>query len=128
MKTPALAIPRVPHDVIFAIGGWTEGRPQSCVETYDTRADRWINIPYEDIAGPRGYHGTAVIGNKIYCIGGYDGSRQFNVCREFDAKTKVWQEVNIFKMNLSVRRTMMKLKKWSIYETESTNALLPMLC
>lgn len=93
METPALAMPRIPHDVIFAIGGWSEGRPQSFIETYDTRADRWINIPYEDHAGPRGYHGTAVIGYKIYCIGGFDGNTQFNVCREFDAENKIWEEV-----------------------------------
>lgn len=93
MTTPALALPRLPHEVIFAIGGWSEGLPQRYIETYDTRADRWIRVMEEDPAGPRAYHGTAVIGYKIYCIGGFDGMDYFNTCRVFDAVKKVWKEV-----------------------------------
>lgn len=93
LPTPPLAIPRLPHEVIFAIGGWSGGTAKGCIETYDTRADRWINIPAEDPAGPRAYHGTAVIGHKIYSIGGYDGLEYFNTCRVFDAVKKSWKEV-----------------------------------
>lgn len=94
MITPALAVPRLPHDVIFAIGGWSVGLPQSYIESYDTRADRWIRVMEEDSAGPRSYHGTAVIGSKIYCIGGFDGMEYFNTCRMFNAITKVWKEIS----------------------------------
>lgn len=141
METPALAMPRIPHDVIFAIGGWSEGRPQSFIETYDTRADRWINIPYEDHAGPRGYHGTAVIGYKIYCIGGFDGNTQFNVCREFDAENKIWEEVTLINeyFFLIFRKNMCNIPQYKlniisiiclnvIKQTESSNALQSMLC
>lgn len=93
MTTPFLAIPRLPHEVIFAIGGWSSGLPQTYIETYDTRADRWIRVPEEDTAGPRSYHGTAVIGEKIYCIGGFDGMEYFNTCRMFNAITKEWREI-----------------------------------
>lgn len=71
--TPHIALPRLPHEVIFAIGGWSQGLPQKFMETYDTRADRWVRVMNEDPAGPRAYHGTAVIGSKIYLIGGFDG-------------------------------------------------------
>jgi kelch-like protein 10 len=37
-----LAKPRVPHEILFVIGGWSGGSPTNMVETYDTRADRWI--------------------------------------------------------------------------------------
>lgn len=37
-----LARPRVPHEILFVIGGWSGGSPTNIVETYDTRADRWI--------------------------------------------------------------------------------------
>lgn len=96
VTTPALALPRVPHEIIFAIGGWCQGRPNRCVETYDTRADRWTRVPEEDPAGPRGYHGTAVIGHTLYCIGGLDGAEYFNTCRKFDAVLKTWEEVILF--------------------------------
>lgn len=93
LVTPPLALPRLPHEVIFAIGGWSEGLPQSHMETYDTRADRWVRISADDPAGPRAYHGTAVLGFKIYCIGGFDGVEYFNTCRCFDAVKKMWKEV-----------------------------------
>ncbi|KAL7738828.1 hypothetical protein ACLKA6_001347 [Drosophila palustris] len=93
LTTPPLAMPRLPHEVIFAIGGWSGGTSKGCIETYDTRADRWVNINAEDPAGPRAYHGTAVIGFKIFSIGGYDGVEYFNTCRVFDAVKKRWNEI-----------------------------------
>lgn len=30
--------------VLFAIGGWSGGSPTAFIETYDTRADRWIKV------------------------------------------------------------------------------------
>lgn len=89
-----MALPRIPRDVIFVIGGW-HGCAKSVIETYDIRVDRWSVVPHDDPAGPRGYFGTAVHKFKIYCIGGYDGERYFNMCREFDAKHLTWQEVSI---------------------------------
>lgn len=93
--TPSMAVPRLPHDIIFAIGGWSEGSPQSCIETYDTRADRWIRVPpfFEDPKGPRSYHGTAVIGTKIYIVGGFNGTEYFNTCSRFDPVKKTWKEI-----------------------------------
>lgn len=32
-----LARPRIPHEILFAIGGWSAGSPTSFVETYDNR-------------------------------------------------------------------------------------------
>lgn len=92
-KTPKMAIPRIPHDVIFAIGGWSGGQARQYVEVYDTRADRWISLPNNDPHGPRAYHGIAVVDHKIYCIGGYDGSEHFNLCTVFDTVNKTWKEV-----------------------------------
>ena len=37
-----LARPRIPHDILFVIGGWSGGSPTNVIETYDTRADRWV--------------------------------------------------------------------------------------
>lgn len=105
-----MAVPRIPHDVIFLTGGW-QNRPVAVVETYDTRgccrvavrhietknliqflADRWVNVPQKPDA-PRCYHGTAVIGTLLYLIGGFDGRNFFNTCSVFDAANKIWREV-----------------------------------
>ncbi|RUS89374.1 hypothetical protein EGW08_002894 [Elysia chlorotica] len=86
------ARPRVPHEILFVIGGWSGGRPIKMVETYDTRADRWVVCKSED-ATPRAYHGVIAIGCIIYVVGGFDASECFNNCRAFDTRTKVWSEV-----------------------------------
>ena len=41
MNNP-IAKPRVPYEILFVIGGWSGGSPTNMVETYDTRADRWV--------------------------------------------------------------------------------------
>ncbi|KAI8422351.1 hypothetical protein MSG28_006213 [Choristoneura fumiferana] len=82
VATPEIARPRVPHEVLFAIGGWSGGSPTAFIETYDTRADRWIKVEEVDPAGPRAYHGTAVLGSCIYVIGGFDGMDYFNSCHK----------------------------------------------
>ncbi|XP_030753239.1 kelch-like protein 10 isoform X2 [Sitophilus oryzae] len=91
--TPEIARPRVPHEILFAIGGWSGGSPTNFIETYDTRADRWVKVEEVDATGPRAYHGTAVVGFNIYVIGGFDGMDYFNSCRCFNAVTKAWKEV-----------------------------------
>lgn len=42
--------PRVPNEILFVIGGWSEGSARATIETYDTRADKWIKLDkeYED--------------------------------------------------------------------------------
>ncbi|XP_037037306.1 kelch-like protein 10 isoform X2 [Bradysia coprophila] len=90
--TPRMAVPRIPHDVIFLTGGW-QSRPVAIVETYDTRADRWVNVPQKPNVS-RCYHGTAVIGTLLYMVGGFDGRNFFNTCCVFDAVNKTWREIS----------------------------------
>lgn len=60
--------PRVPYDVLFAIGGWTAGSPTNFIETYDPRADRWLLSSDNDTV-PRAYHGICTLKGLIYMIG-----------------------------------------------------------
>jgi len=46
--TNPIARPRVPFEVLFVVGGWSGGSPTNIIETYDTRADRWITIDNAD--------------------------------------------------------------------------------
>ncbi len=62
--------PRIPHEIMLIIGGWSLGSPTNSIETYDSRADIWQNFAHCDKV-PRAYHGSIVIGNCIYIIGGY---------------------------------------------------------
>ncbi|XP_058809482.1 kelch-like protein 10 [Phymastichus coffea] len=93
IATPKIGRPRIPYEILFAIGGWTKDMATNYMETYDTRADRWVKVPQVDPFGPRAHHGSAVIGDNIYVVGGFDGHSFFNSCRRFNVVTKIWREV-----------------------------------
>ncbi|KAG6446599.1 hypothetical protein O3G_MSEX004526 [Manduca sexta] len=86
-----LARPRIPFEILFAVGGWSAGSPTSFVETYDTRADRWFLSIHMDLT-PRAYHGLCTLNNLIYMIGGFDGSDHFNTVRCYDPVANTWHE------------------------------------
>ncbi|CAG9561424.1 unnamed protein product [Danaus chrysippus] len=86
-----LARPRIPYEILFAVGGWSAGSPTSFVETYDTRADRWFLSIHMDLS-PRAYHGLCTLNNFIYMIGGFDGSDHFNTVRCYDPVANTWIE------------------------------------
>jgi kelch-like protein 10 len=92
--TQEFARPRIPHDILFVIGGWKGDNPTNCIETYDARAGQWVEVQEVDPAGPRAFHAMAVIGFNIYVVGGFNGEVYFNSCRCFNAVEKTWSEVS----------------------------------
>ncbi|UYV69012.1 KLHL10 [Cordylochernes scorpioides] len=115
---PEIARPRMPHDVLFVMGGWSGGSATSLIETYDCRTDRWmkkhfdrsrptkegrLQLPESDPTGPRAYHKCAVIDFDIFVIGGFDGMGYFNSCRRFNTLTKEWREIAPMYVRRSIR-------------------------
>ncbi|KAL3190465.1 hypothetical protein MRX96_019983 [Rhipicephalus microplus] len=70
-----------------------EEPPTAYIESYDTKADRWIKVQEVDPEGPRAYHKCVAIGNEIYVIGGFNGDEYFSSVRCFNAHTKTWRSV-----------------------------------
>lgn len=70
--------PRIPYDILFAIGGWSAGSPTNFVETYDNRADRWL-LSRDTDSVPKAYHGMCSVNGKIYLIGGFDGKSSWRI-------------------------------------------------
>ncbi|XP_067281820.1 kelch-like protein 10 [Pseudorasbora parva] len=87
-----LTRPRLPSEILLAIGGWSTGNPSNAIEAYDTRADCWVDVTQED-ERPRAYSGTAVLNGFVYIIGGFDGESYFNSVRKFDPISHTWHEV-----------------------------------
>ncbi|XP_064648422.1 kelch-like protein 10 [Lineus longissimus] len=90
--TNPLARPRVPHEIIFVVGGWSGGSPTNKIETYDTRADRWIACDETDGKSPRAYHGCATVFQTVYVVGGFDGMDYFNSVKAYNPTEKTWAE------------------------------------
>ncbi|XP_063321119.2 kelch-like protein 10 [Pelmatolapia mariae] len=86
------ACPHLPSSIILAVGGWSEGSPINDIEAYDIGAKRWVKIPnVSDL--PRVYHGVTFFDGSVYCVGGCNGSEQFNTVQRFDLTTHTWQEL-----------------------------------
>ncbi|XP_068090546.1 kelch-like protein 10 [Hyperolius riggenbachi] len=82
--------PRLPFTVLFATGGWSGGSPTNAIECYDSRANRWKNVTYDD-ESPRAYHGAAYLKGYLYLIGGFDSVAYFSSVKRFDPVKKIWQ-------------------------------------
>ncbi|XP_074748141.1 kelch-like protein 10 [Strix uralensis] len=87
-----LSRPRLPYAILFAIGGWSGDSPINTVETYDTRANQWVDVTYEQ-ESPLAYHSTAYLQGFIYAVGGFDGVDRLSSVRRFDPLKKTWQQV-----------------------------------
>ncbi|XP_075273516.1 kelch-like protein 10 [Opisthocomus hoazin] len=91
-STNPLSRPRLPYAILFATGGWSRGSPTNAIETYDGRANKWVNVTCEQ-ASPVAYHGTAYLKGFIYIIGGSDSMDYFSSVKRFDLLSKTWQQV-----------------------------------
>ncbi|KAG9331822.1 hypothetical protein JZ751_016943 [Albula glossodonta] len=83
--------PRLPNSVLLAIGGWSDRSPTNTVESYDVRANCWVNVTQEQ-ESPRAYHGAVYLKGFVYCIGGRNEVEFFSSVRRFDPLTLTWHE------------------------------------
>lgn len=84
--------PRVPSHVIFVMGGWAKDGVTDSVETYDRNTDQWFEIRACELPQPRAYHGTVTLKDKVFVVGGFNGSHYLNSVVTFDASKKAWEE------------------------------------
>lgn len=78
--------------VIYAVGGQTKsGNSLSTVEVYDPILGRWRDA--EAMSMLRSRVGVAVMENRLYAIGGYNGTDRLNTVEVFDAETKRWSRI-----------------------------------
>ncbi|KAG7273832.1 hypothetical protein CRUP_011124 [Coryphaenoides rupestris] len=58
-------------------------------EAYDTRTDRWHMVA--SMSTRRARVGVAAIGNRLYAVGGYDGTSDLATVESYDPITNTWQ-------------------------------------
>ena len=79
--------------LVYAIGGLTSsGEALSTVEKYDSLKEQWIaGTPMSTL---RTRVGVAVLDNKLYALGGFDGHRRLCTVECFDPQTDKWTPVS----------------------------------
>lgn len=125
-KYPTLMRPRLPSEVLLAIGGWSGGSPTNAIEAYDPRAETWVNVStinddtavggYREVADiPRAYHGVAYLKSFLYVIGGFDGINYFNTVRKLNVKTYEWtMEPSMFQKRCYISVTVCTKKIYAM--------------
>lgn len=100
--TPKHVRPRIPNQIVFAIGGWQEGVPTTLIETYDVRTNKWFESRMSH-SHPRAYHGMEVIDGIIYLVGGTNGSEILNTVHCYNPVTERWfQRANMYEQRCYV--------------------------
>ncbi|RWS24731.1 kelch-like protein 10 [Leptotrombidium deliense] len=94
--------PRIPDEIIFAIGGWLEGVPTTLVETYDIRTNRWFESKISH-QFPRAYHGIQILHGIIYIVGGTNGQEILSTLHCYDPSSGKWhQRANMYEQRCYV--------------------------
>ncbi|XP_078485792.1 kelch-like protein 10 isoform X1 [Ciona intestinalis] len=131
----SLVRPRLPFEILLAIGGWSGGSPTNAIEAYDPRAESWLNastIPDSDVAGgyrtvadiPRAYHGVAFVKGNVYVIGGFDGVNYFNTVRRFSVANFEWvEEPQMLHKRCYISVTVLDKKIYALGGMDGTNRL-----
>nr|XP_037270509.1 kelch-like protein 18 [Rhipicephalus microplus] len=89
-RNPERWLPRMPYQMLFVMGGWSEGQERDTIETYDPRAGRWLMNQMQGFK-PRAYHGVALLRNRLYVVGGMRGASYLRFCDCFDIESCTWQ-------------------------------------
>lgn len=76
------------HGVMCTAGG---KETQHDVWKYNASINKWIQIEYLNIG--RWRHKMAVLGGKVYAIGGFDGLQRINSMEAYDPFHNCWSEV-----------------------------------
>ena len=76
----------------FALELGIEENPRNFpIERYNPEADTWESVV--DMSVVRDYAAFAVLGGKIYAVGGHDGDMWLQSCERYDPATDAWEPV-----------------------------------
>ncbi|KAI5937095.1 Kelch-like protein 4, partial [Manis javanica] len=73
---------------LYAVGCKDTIRGTHTIEKYDLRTNSWLHS--STMSSLRFQFGVAVIGNKLYVLGGRYGSKTLNTVECFDPASKIW--------------------------------------
>ncbi|XP_033098925.1 kelch-like protein 5 [Anneissia japonica] len=82
---------------LYAVGGHDapasqqSSRQFDCVERYDPRSDTWSMVAPMNLC--RDAVGVSVLGDKLFAVGGYDGTMYLNAVEFFDPQLEKWNTV-----------------------------------
>lgn len=88
----------VVNGYLYAVGG--HDAPASnpcasrfdCVERYDPATDTWTQVACLSIGCDSA--GVSLLGDSLFCVGGYDGQTYLNLVHSYDPSTNEWTQMS----------------------------------
>mgnify|MGYP001792525055 FL=1 len=71
----------------------SNGNRFSCCERYDPLADQWTMIA--PVSRAKDAIGLCVLGDHLYCVGGYDGQQHLRDVEAYDSQSESWCKVGV---------------------------------
>ncbi|KAL1131335.1 hypothetical protein AAG570_010953 [Ranatra chinensis] len=98
MSTPRGGIGvAVMNGCLYALGGHDGTDPFAprcdCVERYDPKTDTWTKVASLSIG--RDAVGVALLGDRLFAVGGYDGKTYVRLVEAYDSQTNQWQQASL---------------------------------
>lgn len=78
---------------LFVIGGMDTCRNKVTLEYYDAYRDQWVLVSNLQATCKRLQFGVAVLGSRVYIVGGRNGLRTLNSVDSYDPATNEWESV-----------------------------------
>ncbi|KAJ8000474.1 hypothetical protein DPEC_G00180490 [Dallia pectoralis] len=85
------------NSFLYAIGGHDapasslSSRLSDCVERYDPQTDVWTGVASMSIS--RDAVGVCLLGDRLYAVGGYDGTVYLSAVEAYEPQTNKWAQV-----------------------------------
>lgn len=78
---------------LFVIGGMDTCRNKVTLEYYDAYRDQWVLVSNLQATCKRLQFGVAVLGSRIYVVGGRNGLRTLNSVDSYNPATNEWESI-----------------------------------
>ncbi|KAK5976279.1 BACK domain-containing protein [Trichostrongylus colubriformis] len=83
---------RPPRDQMVMFGGWHTGRTHSRIDIFDQDKQSWRPLCELSLVHPIAYHGSVVLNDELYVIGGTDGENHYSTVMKMNMRGE-WKEV-----------------------------------
>ncbi|WKY10716.1 hypothetical protein Q1695_002798 [Nippostrongylus brasiliensis] len=83
---------RAPRDQLVMFGGWHSGRTHSRIDIFDAEKNDWKPLCDLSLVHPIAYHGSVVLNDELYVIGGTDGENHYSTVMKMNMRGE-WKEV-----------------------------------
>ncbi|KAH6938087.1 hypothetical protein HPB50_006665 [Hyalomma asiaticum] len=90
-ENPERWLPRLPHCMLFVVGGWSNGVPLSSTQVFDPLVNSWVSHEDPSAFGPRAHHAVTVHKRRVFVVGGMRQQECLRSAMSYDMDSLEWK-------------------------------------